>query len=159
MIEVFSYHSPIGYLNVEIKDNHISKVSFSETPLNNDSDSSLKERIFLQLDEYFDGDRQQFELPLAPEGTEFQKNVWEKLEKIPYDSTTMYLDLAISLGDKKKIRAVGGANSKNPIAVIIPCHRVIGANNKLIGYAGGLWRKKWLLEHELKHNPIKRTLF
>jgi methylated-DNA-[protein]-cysteine S-methyltransferase len=94
---------------------------------------------------------------MNPEGTEFHQKVWAELKKIPYGQTITYLDLAVRLGDAKAVRAVGTANGRNPIAIGIPCHRVIGARNKLTGYAGGIWRKKLLLE--MKHNPSKTTLF
>ena len=106
-----------------------------------------------QLEEYFYGELEQFSLKLNPEGTDFQKNVWNELLKIPYGKTTSYLELAKKLGDVKAIRAVANANGKNPIWIIIPCHRVIGTDGSLTGYAGGLHRKKWLIEHE---SPYKQ---
>lgn len=106
-----------------------------------------------QLEEYFLGNRKQFSIKLYPEGTDFQKRVWNELIKIPFGKTTSYLELSKKLGDVKAIRAVANANGKNPIWIIIPCHRVIGINGSLTGYAGGLYRKKWLLEHE---NPYKQ---
>jgi methylated-DNA-[protein]-cysteine S-methyltransferase len=101
-----------------------------------------------QLDAYFAGERQDFELELAPHGTEFQKRVWDQLVRIPFGETISYSELARRLGDPKLVRAVGLANGRNPISIIIPCHRVIGADGSLVGYGGGLERKKWLLEHE-----------
>lgn len=101
-----------------------------------------------QLDEYFAGRRKNFELPLKPEGTWFQKKVWNQLLKIPYGKTMSYGEIAARTGNSKASRAVGNANNKNKIAVIIPCHRVIGSKGDLTGYAGGLKKKKWLLEHE-----------
>lgn len=101
-----------------------------------------------QLTEYFEGKRTHFKLNLNPEGTEFQKKVWKKLEEIPFGKTISYQQIANQLGDPKVIRAAASANGKNPIAIIIPCHRVIGSDGSLTGYAGGLHRKKWLLEHE-----------
>jgi methylated-DNA-[protein]-cysteine S-methyltransferase len=101
-----------------------------------------------QLLEYFEGRRQVFDLPLAPDGTEFQQRVWQLLLQIPFGATTSYAAMAKKLGDPKVIRAAASANGKNPIAIIIPCHRVIGSNGELVGYAGGLPKKKWLLEHE-----------
>lgn len=101
-----------------------------------------------QLKEYFEGLRTTFTLNLNPRGTEFQKKVWEELLTIPFGTTTTYLKQTLSLGNEKAIRAVAAANGKNPIWIVIPCHRVIGTNGSLTGYAGGLWRKKWLLEHE-----------
>ena len=106
-----------------------------------------------QLEEYFNGEREQFSLKLNPEGTDFQKRVWNELLKIPYNKTVSYLELSKKLGDVKAIRAVANANGKNPIWIVIPCHRVIGTDGSLTGYAGGLHRKKWLLEHE---SPYKQ---
>ena len=116
----------------------------------------LKEAV-LQLQDYFDGKRTTFTFPLNPSGTDFQKKVWDELLHIPFGKTCSYLDLSKKLGDVKAIRAVASANGKNPLWIVIPCHRVIGTDGSLTGYAGGLWRKKWLLEHE---NPVKQeTLF
>nr|WP_302596749.1 methylated-DNA--[protein]-cysteine S-methyltransferase [uncultured Cellulosilyticum sp.] len=101
-----------------------------------------------QLEEYFKGERKQFDLPLNPKGTPFQKQVWEALCKVPYGETRSYKEIAIMIGNPKACRAVGMANNKNPIMILIPCHRVIGANGKLIGYDGGLELKKYLLDLE-----------
>lgn len=101
-----------------------------------------------QLQDYFNRTRQTFNLKLNPEGTDFQKKVWKQLEKIPFGRTYSYLQLSQQLGDLKAIRAVANANGKNPLWIITPCHRVIGSDGSLVGYAGGLHRKKWLLEHE-----------
>lgn len=101
-----------------------------------------------QLDEYFAGCRTRFELPLSPHGTPFQRRVWAALAEIPYGRTISYLELARSLGDERAVRAVGGANGKNPLPIVLPCHRVIGADGSLTGFGGGIERKRWLLEHE-----------
>jgi methylated-DNA-[protein]-cysteine S-methyltransferase len=101
-----------------------------------------------QLDEYFARKRKSFSFALNPEGTEFQKKVWKALLDVPFGHTGTYLKLAKQLGDANLIRAVGGANGKNPIAIVVPCHRIIGSNGNMIGYAGGLWRKEWLLNFE-----------
>ncbi|MCU0371019.1 MAG: methylated-DNA--[protein]-cysteine S-methyltransferase [Bacteroidales bacterium] len=101
-----------------------------------------------QLDEYFSRDRKTFDLPLDLHGTDFQRRVWNELLHIPYGKTVTYKELALKLGDIAAIRAVAAANGANPVSIIIPCHRVIGSDGSLTGYAGGLWRKKWLLEHE-----------
>ncbi|MBJ7354427.1 MAG: methylated-DNA--[protein]-cysteine S-methyltransferase [Thermoleophilaceae bacterium] len=101
-----------------------------------------------QLNEYFAGERDAFDLPLRPEGTEFQRAVWRALEAIPYGETRSYGEIAVAVGRPRAARAVGMANNRNPIAVIVPCHRVIGAGGALVGYAGGLERKTWLLAHE-----------
>jgi methylated-DNA-[protein]-cysteine S-methyltransferase len=107
----------------------------------------------IQLQEYFEGTRQQFDLKINPQGTDFQKKIWALLEGIPYGKTTSYLELSKQYGDIKAIRAVANANGKNPLWIIVPCHRVIGSDGSLTGYAGGLHRKKWLLEHE---SPYKQ---
>jgi len=110
-----------------------------------------------QLLEYFNGDRNSFTFKLNPEGTDFQKKVWGALLKIPFGTTTSYQKLSVDLGDIKAIRAVANANGKNPLWIVVPCHRVIGSDGSLTGYAGGLWRKKWLLEHETP--PVQQSLF
>ena len=101
-----------------------------------------------QLDAYFAGDLQEFDLPLALQGTDFQRRVWEELARIPFAETISYKELALRLGDLKLVRAVGLANGRNPVSIVIPCHRVIGADGTLVGYGGGLERKRWLLDHE-----------
>ena len=113
----------------------------------------ILEEAALQLHEYFEGKRTFFTIKLSPKGTEFQKKVWEALLKIPYGKTLSYLELSKKLGDVKAIRAVAAANGKNPLWIVIPCHRVIGSDGSLTGYAGGLHRKKWLLDHE---SPVKQ---
>lgn len=120
-----------------------------------DSDEKLSDIIpevledaVYQLREYFEGARKEFSLTLNPEGTEFQKSVWKALERIPYGKTLSYLEFSKILGDPKAIRAVASANGRNPLWIVVPCHRVIGSDGSLTGYAGGLHRKKWLLEHE-----------
>ena len=110
-----------------------------------------------QLSEYFRGKRQEFTFKINPSGSEFQQNVWKELLKIPYGKTVSYMDITKKLGDVKAIRAVASANGKNPLWIVVPCHRVLGSDGSLTGYAGGLWRKKWLLEHE---NPSpQQSLF
>lgn len=112
-----------------------------------------------QLIQYFQGERRVFELPINQSGSAFQKEVWNELAIIPFGKTISYLELAIRTGDPKATRAVASANGKNNVAIIIPCHRVIGSNRALVGYGGGLWRKKWLLEHEMKIAYGVQTLF
>lgn len=106
-----------------------------------------------ELNAYFKGELTQFSFKVNPKGTDFQKRVWQQLLSIPYGTTTTYAEITRLLGDMKAIRAVASANGKNPIWIVVPCHRVIGSDGSLTGYAGGLWRKKWLLEHE---NPVKQ---
>lgn len=110
-----------------------------------------------QLQEYFKGNRSDFTFKMNPDGTDFQKKVWDALLKIPFGTTTSYQKLSVQLGDVKAIRAVANANGKNPLWIVVPCHRVIGSDGSLTGYAGGLWRKKWLLEHETP--PVQQSLF
>ena len=148
-IKVSYYYSPIGYLEIGGTDENIVSVNFLDAnPARDAQVSPLLEDCIQQLGEYFQKKRQKFDLPLLPEGTSFQKLVWKKLLEIPFGAANSYLDIAKRIGDPKAIRAVGAANGKNPISIVVPCHRVIGANGKLIGYGGGLWRKEWLLRHE-----------
>ena len=141
--------TPLGHAQIEGDHQGISAVRVldQEQTLNSEIPEVLEEAVY-QLKEYFRGDRKQFDLPLNPQGTKFQKRVWKELCKIPYGKSISYLDLSKKLGDPKAIRAVASANGKNPLWIIIPCHRVIGSNGDLVGYAGGLERKKWLLNHE-----------
>lgn len=112
------------------------------------TDERTIEHTKKQLTEYFQGKRQVFNLPLVIDGTDFQRQCWQQLQKIPYAETISYGEQAEKIGDKNKARAVGMANGRNPISIIIPCHRVIGSNGDLVGFGGGLSRKQWLLEHE-----------
>ena len=154
-----SFNSPLGFLILGSDGKSIKEISFSEIDLQEQNSCEVLEKCREQLENYFSGKSFAFNLPLSPEGTEFQQKVWTELLKIPYSETITYMEMAVRLGDPKCIRAAGTANGKNSIAIIIPCHRVIGAGNKLTGYAGGIWRKKILLELEMKNNPSKRTLF
>lgn len=115
----------------------------------------LLQKALQQLEAYFAGKLKEFDLPLQPAGTAFQQSVWDQLVQIPYAATITYLHMAKRLGNVKAIRAAASANGKNPLAIIIPCHRVIGTDGKLTGYAGGLHRKQWLLEHEAKFGGSK----
>ncbi|MCL4299245.1 MAG: methylated-DNA--[protein]-cysteine S-methyltransferase [Anaerolineae bacterium] len=112
-----------------------------------------------QLDAYFKGEGREFSFKLEPAGTDFQKAVWRQLLTIPYGQTASYLDVARQVSNEKAVRAVGAANGQNPIAIIVPCHRVIGSNGQLTGYGGGLWRKAWLLNHEKKFSGQQMALF
>lgn len=150
--------TPLGVALIEGDMNGISKISVEEDAevFSTEIPSALKESI-LQLHEYFEGKRKEFTFKLNPKGTDFQQRVWQELLKIPFGKTTSYLELSKQLGDVKAIRAVAAANGKNPLWIVVPCHRVIGSDGSLTGYAGGLWRKKWLLEHE---NPSpQQSLF
>lgn len=148
------FKSPIGV--IEIKYDSTSFLSFRFLN-NNEGQKLITEEVpqlarnaVAQLTAYFDGELKEFDLPLKPEGTNFQQKVWTELNRIEYGKTKSYLQLAKELGDKTCIRAAASANGKNPFMIVIPCHRVIGTNGSLTGYAGELWRKQWLLEHEAK---------
>jgi len=147
------YHSPVGLLKLQCSDKFIKSVSFSEAEGEMDNDDhKLLQGCMKQLDEYFAGKRKIFTLSLNQDGTEFQTRIWALLYQIPYGKTISYHQLAKQYGDLKAIRAVASANGKNNLAIIVPCHRVIGSDQSLVGYGGGLWRKKWLLDHEAKHH-------
>lgn len=152
-------NSPIGKIKIEGDELGIVRIAFLDSEDMDISDhvpSELAE-VVCQLHQYFNGKRKYFSVKTAIRGTEFQKMVWEELEKIPYGKTASYQQVANQLGNPKVIRAAASANGKNPISIIIPCHRVIGSDGSLTGYAGGLHRKKWLLEHE---NPsLQQSLF
>jgi methylated-DNA-[protein]-cysteine S-methyltransferase len=143
------YSSPIGPLEVSGIAEGIVSVTFVKRRLANDrSLPKCVEQGIQQLDEYFRGSRKRFSLKLLLRGTPFQKLVWRRLLKIPYGKRASYGDVARAIGHPRACRAVGSANNRNPIALIIPCHRVIGSDGNLVGYGGGLWRKEWLLNHE-----------
>ena len=151
-------NTPLGFTEIQGDENGISKIHVmnEDVEISTKIPEELKEAV-LQLQDYFDGKRTTFTFPLNPSGTDFQKKVWDELLHIPFGKTCSYLDLSKKLGDVKAIRAVASANGKNPLWIVVPCHRVIGTDGSLTGYAGGLWRKKWLLEHE---NPSsQQSLF
>jgi len=146
-----SYDSPLGNLKITGSDKGIVSVLFTDDLQGKQSPAAVlpgMQECIRQLDEYFAGKRRTFYMDFDLRGTEFQKKVWNELLNIPYGKTISYLELARRLGDEKVIRAAGTANGKNPLAIIIPCHRVIGSDGKLVGYAGGMHRKQWLLEFE-----------
>jgi len=150
--------SPVGTVVIRGTRQHVTEMLFTEeAPEENDNPNDVINEAKRQLEEYFARQRNTFDLPLLPEGTEFQHTVWKLLQNIPFGRTTSYAALARQYGDIKAIRAVGSANGKNPIGIVIPCHRVIGSDGELVGYAGGLWRKKWLLEFESQHR--QQSLF
>lgn len=165
MAETFTtyYHSPVGLLKISGTSDFISEVSFHDTTQKNDGSKKDMPPMLIncieQLIQYFSGERRIFELPINQTGTAFQQETWNQLMTIPFGRTLSYIQLAIKTGDPKATRAVANANGKNNVAIIVPCHRVIGANRELVGYGGGLWRKKWLLEHEMKVAYGVQTLF
>src|SRR5829696_5409327 len=147
------YSSPVGQLKIICSDEHVNAVIFLNEEEKMQSDEHELLKICLrQLDDYFTGVRKEFDLPLQQNGTVFQQKVWDLLLQIPFGKTISYNHLSRQYGDLKAIRAVASANGKNNLAIIVPCHRVIGSDRSLTGYGGGLWRKKWLLEHEAKHH-------
>lgn len=146
--------SPLGFIKIVGDEDGVSNITIldSEEKTTDIIPVELEDCV-IQINEYFEGSRTQFDLKLNPEGTDFQKKVWKALEGIPYGKTMSYLELSKQLEAVKAIRAVANANGKNPLWIVIPCHRVIGSNGSLTGYAGGLHRKKWLLDFE---NPFKQ---
>lgn len=148
--------SPLGFTLIEGDEMGISKISVTSNEV---EISTVIPKVLSvavnQLQEYFLGTRSQFDFKLNPKGTDFQKKVWNELLKIPFGKTVSYQEITNQLGDPKAIRAVANANGKNPLWIVVPCHRVIGSDGSLTGYAGGLWRKKWLLDHE---NPVKQQV-
>jgi methylated-DNA-[protein]-cysteine S-methyltransferase len=154
IMETANFKTPLGIATIIGDENGIAKISIADQgKLSTEIPSVLKEAI-TQLNEYFDKTRTRFTFKLNPKGTDFQQKVWEGLLEIPYGKTMSYLELSKKLGDMKAIRAVASANGKNPLWIVVPCHRVIGTDGSLTGYAGGLWRKKALLELE---NPTNQN--
>ncbi|CAI9396050.1 MULTISPECIES: methylated-DNA--[protein]-cysteine S-methyltransferase [Bacillaceae] len=153
------YHSPIGVIEISGTEKAVSSILFSEKELAENLINASTPNVLVtcskQIDDYFKGKRRDFSFPMEIGGTPFQKQVWDALTTIPYAGTGSYKDIANNIGNEKAVRAVGSANGKNKLCIVIPCHRIIGANGTLTGYAGGLWRKEWLLSHEQK---FKRTI-
>ncbi|MEO9144516.1 MAG: methylated-DNA--[protein]-cysteine S-methyltransferase [Ginsengibacter sp.] len=154
------YQSPIGTIIVNVQDEYISEINFTDQKVETKSAMpekfSKKEKAILkectrQLDEYFSGKRKTFDFPFRQSGTLFREKVWKELTNIPYGKTISYLQLSQRIGNEKAVRAVGTANGQNNLSIVVPCHRVIGSDGSLTGYGGGLWRKQWLLEHENKY--------
>lgn len=148
------YKSPIGTVEIAGTDEGIYSIYFVDEDREQEKIPSCLQECVRQIDEYFKGSRKEFSLKLLPNGTEFQKKVWNSLMGIPYGSTVSYADIAYKTGNPKAVRAVGSANGKNRIWIAIPCHRVIGSDGSLTGYAGGVWRKEWLLKHEKRFTRL-----
>lgn len=157
------YESPIGMLKIGGTEKYIGELTFvdnsDQLTYGEPGITEIMHQCTEQLIEYFHGTRKNFDIPVYQEGTEFQLRVWSELMEIPYGKTISYMDLAKRLGDPKVIRAAASTNGKNNIAIIVPCHRVIGSDRTLTGYSGGLWRKKWLLGLEFKIAHGVQTLF
>ena len=141
------FDSPIGLIELTATEKGIFSLYFKDERGEEESSKKL-DKCKKQLDEYFACKRKVFTVPLDYHGSEFQKKVWNELLKIPYGQVISYHELALRLGSEKLIRAAGGANARNPVSILIPCHRVIGSDGNLTSYGGGLWRKQWLLDHE-----------
>jgi len=148
------YESPIGSVAIEATEGEVTLVEFATgaTRCPATGSSPALDAAIRQLDEYFRGRRRVFELMLRLEGTEFQNQVWQVLLDVGYGETASYGEIARAIGRPKSSRAVGAANGRNPISIIVPCHRIIGSSGALTGYGGGLWRKEWLLRHERKNS-------
>ena len=142
------FHSPLGWIEIKASTDAVTSVILCDKRNDRCDDSPILSECVRQLSEYFDGSRKSFDLPVRQQGTDFQQNVWKSLTDIPFGKTVSYGYIAEKTGNPKAVRAVGAANGKNRVWIIVPCHRVIGSDGSLTGYAGGLERKKWLLEHE-----------
>ncbi len=157
------YQSPVGMLKIGGTDHYIAELSFidNNNPVTHGEPgiSEVMHQCTEELIEFFNGKRKEFDIPVHQEGTVFQQRVWGELLNIPFGKTLSYLDLSKRLGDVKVVRAAASTNGKNKICIIVPCHRVIGSDKSLIGYSGGLWRKKWLLQHEFRILHGVQTLF
>lgn len=157
IMETVYIKTPLGIAAIIGDENGVSEISVSDEGSVSVEIPNVLQEAVSQLNDYFEGKRTYFDFKLNPKGTEFQQKVWKALLEIPYGKTRTYLEQSKVLGDVKAIRAVASANGKNPLWIVVPCHRVIGTDGSLTGYAGGLWRKKWLLEHE---NPTtQQSLF
>jgi len=153
--------SPLGTIEIQASVQGITQVIFCGNQQKPICTSDITDSCKQQLSQYFNQQRRDFDLPLAPQGSQFQQAIWGCLSQIPFGTTRSYLDLAKMINNVKAVRAVGGANGRNPISIIVPCHRVIGSSGKLTGYAGGIERKLWLLKHEgvaVKQPPNKEQL-
>lgn len=169
MKETIFYESPVGLLQLTAENEHLTQLYFVSTEKNGvqetnahntiEPKSPVLKQAIRQLDNYFSGKDLNFSLPLRQQGTSFQQKVWNELMNIKAGQPISYLTLSKRLGDVKAIRAVGTANGKNNIAIVVPCHRVIGSNGSLVGYGGDLWRKKWLLNHEARYCNGVQSLF
>lgn len=150
-MDSYTFHTPIGFLTIREEEQKLTNLFWraaSEKMMKNERHSDFLHEVYTQINEYFEGKREQFDVPLKCEGTPFQQSVWRQLQKIPYGQTRSYQEIAIGIGNEKAVRAVGQANNKNPIMIIIPCHRVIHKNGDITGFACGLEVKQYLLELE-----------
>jgi methylated-DNA-[protein]-cysteine S-methyltransferase len=142
------YQSPIGLIEIAWSSGAVRSIDFVEKYRDDYASNGMAQGVVRQIEGYFNGTRTEFDVALDPQGTDFQKAVWRQLLRIPFGRTASYGDIARAIGKPKAVRAVGGANARNPISLVVPCHRIIGSDGSLTGYGGGLWRKEWLLKHE-----------
>ena len=146
---LFAYvDSPVGLVEIGCSEAGVRDLNFVEERRHPETVSLCLTAASEQIAAYFAGTMTIFDLPLDLQGTDFQQQVWAQLLAVPYGQTSSYLDIALALDNPKAVRAVGAANGRNPVSIVVPCHRIIGSDGKLIGYGGGLWRKEWLLRHE-----------
>lgn len=157
------YESPLGLIKIGGTDQYIGELSFidekEQMTYGEPGITELMHQCTEELIEYFHGTRKKFDIPVHQDGTEFQKKIWNELLAVEYGKTMSYLDLAKRMGDPKSVRAAASTNGKNKIIILVPCHRIIGSDKSLTGYSGGMWRKKWLLQHEFKTSNGIQTLF
>ena len=144
------YSTEIGVLEIVSDEESVLAINFVENEGEATERPEILKKAYEQVVEYFEGKRKEFDLKLFFKGTDFQRKVWQELTRIPYGESVSYRNIAEAIGNEKAVRAVGSANGRNAIPIVVPCHRVIGSSGKLTGYAGGLWRKEWLLRHESK---------
>ncbi len=156
-MQTATIETPLGTAIIYGDENGISSISIVDETQRPSPIPPVLANAVTEIDEYFKGNRTDFTFKTNAKGTDFQKKVWTQLQSIPSGKTISYLELSKQLGDEKAVRAVAAANSKNPLWIVVPCHRVIGKDGSLTGYAGGLWRKKWLLEHE--NSLVQQSLF
>lgn len=149
-MHIYTYQTKIGPITIHESNNKITKILINEKNSVNTEESNLTKQTIKEINEYLDHKRTDFTIPLDPQGTDHQIKVWNELKKIPYSETRTYKELATSLGNPNASRAIGSACGKNPIMIIVPCHRVIGTNGKLTGYAGGIGVKEKLIDLETK---------
>lgn len=155
MKSLFFYETEIGTISIAEEDNFITEITFGMSDEDKNislTETSLMKETVRQIREYLGGKRKSFDLPIAPSGTEFRQKVWSALQSVPYGETRSYKEIAVQIGNENACRAVGMANNKNPLPIIIPCHRIVGSDGKLVGYAGGLEIKEYLLNLERTNN-------
>lgn len=155
---VINYKTPVGIAQIAEDEGFITRIHITDDSLDaTPATTPVLKMAVMQLDEYFAGTRKTFDLPIKQQGTDFQQQVWQQLQQIGYGKTISYAQQAANMNSPLAIRAIAAANGKNNLWVVVPCHRVIGSNGSLTGYAGGLWRKQWLLQHEAKVMGIGQT--